>query len=184
MRHPLTLPTPWLRAVAQGLLLSLASAPHAHADDTELARGAYLVKAFGCADCHAPMKMGPQGPQTDLSRGLSGHPEGMHLGKPPKGQGPWMWGGAATNTAFWGPWGISYAANLTPDDETGLGAWRAEQFIATMRTGKHLGVGRPVLPPMPWPALGTLNDVDLRAMFTYLRSQPAVRNRVPEVRAP
>ena len=52
-------------------------------------------------------------------------------------------------TAWAGPWGVSYAANLTPDKRTGIGAWTADQFIKTMRTGKHLGVGRPVLPPMP-----------------------------------
>jgi mono/diheme cytochrome c family protein len=172
------------RTLAPTLTLALGFTPLAHADEAELARGAYLVKGFGCADCHAPMKPGPQGPQTDLSRGLSGHPEGMPLGQPPKAKGTWLWGGAATNTAFWGPWGISYAANLTPDAETGLGAWTPAQFTATMRTGKHLGVGRPVLPPMPWPALGTLNDADLRAMFAYLQSQPAVHNRVPAVRAP
>jgi len=48
-------------------------------------------------------------------------------------------------TARAGPWGVSYAANLTPNKRTGLGGWTADQFIRTMRTGKHLGVGRPVL---------------------------------------
>ena len=57
--------------------------------------------------------------------------------------------GAATNTAFAGPWGVSFTANLTPDKETGLGKWTEEMFIATMRTGRHQGKGRPMLPPMP-----------------------------------
>ena len=57
---------------------------------------------------------------------------------------------SATNTAWAGPWGVSFTANLTPDKETGLGDWTEEQFIATMRTGKHQGKGRPVLPPMPY----------------------------------
>src|SRR5262245_33382979 len=83
-------------------------------------RGEYLVRVVGCSDCHTPMKMGPQGPEPDMSRFLSGHPE--HVGPLPaaQAQGPWLWAGAATNTAFAGPWGVSYAANLTPDQNTGL----------------------------------------------------------------
>ena len=69
---------------------------------------------------------------------------------PPKLSGPWAWSGAATNTAFAGPWGVSFTANLTPDDETGLGKWTAETFIAALRTGRHEGKGRPILPPMPY----------------------------------
>ena len=84
-----------------------------------------------------------------------------------------------TNTAFAGPWGTSFTANLTPDDETGLGKWTAETFIATLRTGRHEGKGRPLLPPMPWPMIRTLTDEDLRAVFAYLQSLPPIRNRVP-----
>lgn len=145
----------------------------------EIAKGRYLVNAMGCSDCHAPLKMGPNGPAPDMSRGLSGHPEGTALPPPPAAQGPWTWGGSATNTAFWGPWGISYAANLTPDKTTGIGSWTLKEFMAALRQGKHLGVGRPILPPMPWPAFGQLNDRDLKAIFSYLRSQPAIANEVP-----
>jgi hypothetical protein len=53
-------------------------------------------------------------------------------------------------TAFVGPWGISYTANLTPDSATGIGAWSEAAFINTIRSGKHLGNGRDILPPMPW----------------------------------
>ena len=84
-----------------------------------------------------------------------------------------------TNTAFAGPWGTSFTANLTPDDETGLGKWTGETFIATLRTGRHEGKGRPLLPPMPWPMIRTLTDEDLRAVFAYLQSLPPIRNRVP-----
>ena len=87
--------------------------------------------------------------------------------------------GAVTNTAFAGPWGVSFTANLTPDVETGLGAWTEEMFIATMRTGRHQGKGRPLLPPMPYPSVGGLNDQDIKSVFAYLRSSPPVRNRVP-----
>ncbi len=143
-------------------------------------RGAYLVKAGACADCHTPWKLGPSGPEPDESRGLSGHPEGLVLPAPPQPQGPWIMATAATNTAWAGPWGVSYTANLTPDAETGIGNWTERQFVETLRSGRHLGRGRAILPPMPWPALSHLNDEDLGAIFAYLRSRPAVKNRVPE----
>ena len=103
---------------------------------------------------------------------------------PQLGSGPWVWAGAATNTAFAGPWGVSYASNLTPDNETGIGKWREQEFIGALRTGRHLGVGRPIMPPMPWPAYKNLSDADLKALFAYLRSQPAVRNKVPDYQPP
>lgn len=165
-------------ALLSAALLVLVDPALAQGRD-EIVRGAYLVKAMGCADCHAPLKMGPNGPAPDLSRGLSGHPQDMVLPPAPPAQGPWLWGGAGSNTAFWGPWGVSYAANLTPDRDTGLGAWRTEDFIGAMRTGRHLGVERPILPPMPWEPLGHLSDSDLKAMLAYLQSRPAVPNRVP-----
>jgi hypothetical protein len=74
---------------------------------------------------------------------------------------------------------VSFTANLTPDPETGLGKWTEEMFIATMRTGRHQGKGRPLLPPMPFENLGALNDEDIRSVFAYLQSLPPVRNRVP-----
>ena len=83
-------------------------------------------------------------------------------------------------TAFVGPWGMSYSSNLTPDKETGIGTWRVGDFIQAMRTGKHLGVGRPIVPPMPWQSVGTLSDKDLQAIFAYRMSRPAVSNRVPD----
>jgi hypothetical protein len=84
-------------------------------------------------------------------------------------------------TSFVGPWGISYAANLTPDSATGIGAWTEDVFMKTLRTGKHLGMenGRPILPPMPWEFIGKMTDEDLSAVFAYLRNLPAISNRVP-----
>jgi hypothetical protein len=43
-----------------------------------------------------------------------------------------------------------------------------------------MGVSRPILPPMPWGAFRNLNDEDLKSIYAYLRTVPAVRNRVPE----
>jgi len=146
---------------------------------TPVQRGAYLVRAMGCNDCHTPWKLGTKGPEPDMSRELSGHPADLVMPPAPKLSGPWTWSGGVTNTAFAGPWGTSFTANLTPDAETGLGKWTAETFIATLRTGRHEGKGRPLLPPMPWPMIRQLTDEDLRAVFAYLQSLPPIRNRVP-----
>nr|HET7859806.1 c-type cytochrome [Caldimonas sp.] len=144
-------------------------------------RGEYLVVTGACADCHTPMKMGANGPEPDMSRMLSGHPEGLVMPPAPKlPPGPWLVVSSATNTAWAGPWGVSFTANLTPDDDTGLGRWTVKQFIETIRTGRHLGVGRPVLPPMPIPSYRHFSDADLAAIFAYLQSIPPVRNRVPQ----
>lgn len=149
-------------------------------DPVRVERGAYLVRVMGCNDCHTPFKPGPRGPEPDMSRALSGHPSDLVMPPPPAlPPGPWVWVGSATNTAFAGPWGVSFTANLTPDPETGLGKWTEEMFVTALRTGRHQGKGRPILPPMPWPFYRSLSDEDLRAVFAYLQSLPPMRNRVP-----
>lgn len=146
----------------------------------EVERGRYLVTSFGCTDCHTPWIMGPNGPMPDDSRFLSGHPADLVMPPAPKLEpGPWVMSASATNTAWAGPWGVSFTANLTPDEETGLGRWSAQDFIDTLRNGRHQGRGRELLPPMPFPAIRNLSDDDLRAMYAYLRSIPALENRVP-----
>jgi hypothetical protein len=155
------------------------SAAPAAADEVE--RGLYLVTITGCNDCHTPFKLGPQGPEPDMIRMLSGHPEGMVLDPPTPAEGPpWIWSGAATNTAFAGPWGVSYATNLTPDEATGIGIWTAGIFEATLRGGRHSGQSRPILPPMPWQAYRELTDEDLHAIYAYLLTIPPIANHVPE----
>lgn len=181
MRRPGLTPLRCRAILPAVLLLVPMLAPASPAD--QIARGGYLVRAMGCADCHTPMTMGPQGPVPDFARGLSGHPQGMALPPAPAAQGPWGWGGALSKTAFWGPWGTSYASNLTPH-ASGLGGWTEAEFIGSMRNGKHRGSGRPVAPPMPWPAFSQLNDADLKAMFAYLMAQPAVSNEVPPYQPP
>jgi hypothetical protein len=149
-----------------------------------VARGKYLVTLAACSDCHTPLKLGANGPEPDMARYLSGHPATPTLPPPPElPEGPWNWTGAATLTAFAGPWGISYAANLTPH-ESGIKPWTEEQFVAAMRTGEHLGKGRPILPPMPWHYYGQMTDHDLRAVFAYLKSVPPVDNLVPSPAPP
>ena len=85
-------------------------------------------------------------------------------------------------TAFVGPFGISYAANLTSDSTTGIGSWQESNFINAMRTGKHMGIptARPILPPMPWPGLAKLTDEDLKSVFAFLKSTTPISNRVPQ----
>jgi mono/diheme cytochrome c family protein len=151
----------------------------------KIVRGKYLVTIAGCNDCHTPLKMGPTGPEPDMSRMLSGHPESMELPPAPTlPAGPWLVTVAATNTAWSGPWGVSYTANLTPDEETGLGKWTLRNFTDTLRTGRHMGRGRAILPPMPIPMYKNFTDQDMDAIFSYLRTIAAVRNHVPEPLAP
>ena len=147
----------------------------------QIARGKYLVDIMGCHDCHTPMKMGPKGPEIDMTRALSGHPEQVVMPPAPTlPPGPWVASIGATFTAFASPAGTVFTRNLTPDKETGLGDWTVEEFIATMKTGRERGKGRPVLPPMPVQNLRNLSDPDIRALFAYLQSIPAIKNRIPQ----
>lgn len=151
---------------------------HSPAED-RVARGKYLVQFGSCHDCHTPHKMGPMGPEPDMTRMLSGHPSDLTMPPPPAASGPWIWHGAGSMTAFAGPWGVSFTANLTPDKETGLGNWTEDMFVRALRTGRHEGQGRPILPPMPNQWISKLSDEDLKAVFAYLQSIPPVHNKVP-----
>jgi hypothetical protein len=190
IRHPvrLTASAAALATLAALGLVFASPAPAAESDGLAVekaARGKYLVATSGCMDCHTPMKMGPKGVEFDLSRMLSGHPESLQMPPVPTlPQGPWLVISSATNTAFAGPWGVSFTANLTPDPDTGLGQWTVQHFKDTIRTGRHMGRGRPVLPPMPIPVYNNFTDDDLESIFAYLRTIPPVKNRVPEPWAP
>ena len=144
-------------------------------------RGRDLVWSIGCNDCHTPKKMGPRGPELDESRLLSGHRESPELPAPPTlPPGPWGIVTSLELTAWSGPWGTTYAFNLTPDENTGIGIWTEDMFIRALRTGRHMGVSRKIQPPMPWEVYGRLPDEDLKAIYAYLRSIPPVHNRVPD----
>lgn len=150
--------------------------------DELIARGKYLIETTGCHDCHTPKTFGPEGMKLDETKLLSGHPEDFQLYSVDTSVvGPGKW--TLTNdhlTAWVGPWGMSFASNLTPDNATGLGAVSEEMFIKTLREGKMKGVGRQILPPMPYEVFGKMTDDDLRAMYAYLHSIPAVNNKVHE----
>lgn len=152
----------------------------------QVARGKHLVNFGACHDCHTPWKHDPAigAKAPDMSRMLSGHPEGA---PDPGGKlgpdditviGP-------TFTSFRMPFGVVHAANLTPDMETGTGTWTEEMFLGVFRKARHMGGdGRPVLPPMPWPMTASLPDEDIKAIFAYLRTVPPIRNAVPVANPP
>ena len=144
-------------------------------------RGEYLVGILGCNDCHSPKRMGPKGPEIIPELMLSGYPSDRPIGKPtPEAlRDGWALFNADL-TAGAGPWGISFAANLTPDD-SGIGAWSFEQFKRALTEGKSKGLadGRMLLPPMPWTNYVHMKDGDLQAVFQYLKSIKPVRNVVP-----
>ncbi|HYI91244.1 MAG TPA: diheme cytochrome c-553 [Beijerinckiaceae bacterium] len=147
----------------------------------QLKRGEYLVTIGLCHDCHTPSIAGPDGPGPDMKRALSGHPQDVVVKGPASLAEPWAGAVSPTLTAWSGPWGVSFSANLTPDADTGvLRDFTEQQFIQTLRTGRHQGQGRQILPPMPWPFIGKMTDDDLKAVFAYLRHIPAVRNKVPD----
>ena len=158
--------------------------PAAGSKSNAVSRGQYLVAIMSCNDCHTPLKMGASGPEPDMTRLLSGHPEGIKLPPPPAPSGPWIWSGVGSNSAFAGPWGITYSANLTPEKNTGLGIWTDAMFVTAMRQGKHMATSRPIQPPMPWQWIGKATDEDLKAIFAYLKSVPPIANHVPVYQEP
>ncbi|MDZ4071953.1 MAG: c-type cytochrome [Sediminibacterium sp.] len=151
--------------------------------DELIARGKYLVTVSGCNDCHSPKIMTPMGPIPDTTRLMSGYPS--EKGIPTLSEAlakDQSWVKMSHDvTAFAGPWRMTFGANLTPDEATGIGNWTEEVFVKTIRTGKHLGQegGRPVMPPMPWYMIAKMTDEDLSSMYQYLMSLPAISNRVP-----
>lgn len=118
-----------------------------------VARGDYLTWTSGCNDCHTP---GALYGAPDTTRKLSGSEVGWR-----------------------GPWGVSYARNLTPDDETGLGKWSEKDIVTAIRQG-HRPDGSPLMPPMPWPAFAHFDSVDAYSIAAYLKSLPPISHKVPD----
>jgi hypothetical protein len=165
-------------------VLSVAEFDEARAEaqkEEMIKRGGYLVSVAACHDCHSPKIMTPHGPEPDPNRLLSGHPQDEVL--PPAGKGAGTDGWVRFNmglTAAVGPWGTSFAANLTPD-ATGTGNWTFENFETAIRKGKFKGLpqGRDLLPPMPWQVYQNFTDEDLKSIFVYIKSLPPIQNVVP-----
>ena len=151
--------------------------------ESQVKWGERLVFIGGCNDCHTPKKIGPHGPEgNDMSLMLSGHPAQT----PPanfdaKDAGKKGLIVTSTFTAWTGPWGTTYAANLT-SDSTGIGTWKEEQFIKALREKKWMGLEgtRPLMPPMSMMPACEMNDDELKAIFAYLKTTPPVKNVIPE----
>ena len=154
--------------------------------ESQIAHGEHLVFIAGCHDCHTPKKMGPHGPELDMDLALSGHPAQMPAPDVDRKEIESK-GLATTNTltAWVGPWGISFAANLT-SDPTGIGNWEESHFMTAIREGKFKGLAnnRSLLPPMPWEMIGKMTDEELKAVFAYLKSTKPIKNIVPPAEPP
>jgi Cytochrome c len=143
--------------------------------------GEHLVTIGGCNDCHTPKKMGPNGPEDDMSLMLSGHPAQQPPvafdAKEAAKKGLVV---TQTFTSWTGPWGVTYAANLT-SDSTGIGMWKEEQFIKSLKEKKWMGLDntRPLMPPMSMMPATKMSDDELKAIFAYLKSTPPIKNVSP-----
>jgi hypothetical protein len=158
------------------------SAPPELTGDQLVKRGEYLVEVMGCNDCHSPKQNGPQGPVVIPELLLSGYPADRPYQKPDPGlikQGWVLLNEDFTSGA--GPWGVSFAANLT-SDQTGIGNWAEDNFKRALKEGRFKGLEgtRMLLPPMPWINFKNITDDDVSAIFAYLKSTNPVKNVVPE----
>lgn len=139
-----------LLTLAAGAFLAASGA---FAAEEQVERGKYLVTVAGCNDCHTP---------------------GYFLGKPDFSR---TLGGSDVGFGVPGV-GTVVGRNLTPDKETGLGAWTDEQVISAFTAGIRPD-GRKLAPIMPWMELAHLDREDALAIVAYLRSLPPVKNAVP-----
>jgi hypothetical protein len=150
-------------------------------DEALIKRGEYLVSIMGCEDCHSPKKMGPQGPQIEVNLRFSGYPASRPLGKvdPDVIKNGWALF-SPDLTAAVGPWGVSFAGNIS-SDATGIRNWTEAQFKKALTQGKLKGLDntRSLLPPMPWQNYKSLKDDDVKAIFAFLKSTKPVKNVVP-----
>jgi len=150
--------------------------------DSQVKWGEHLVKVGGCNDCHTPKKMGPNGPENDMSLMLSGHPaQTPPADFDPKEAAKKNLIITQTFTSWVGPWGTTYAANLT-SDSTGIGNWKEEQFVKCLREKKWMGLDntRPLMPPMSMMPATEMSEDELKAIFAYLKTTPAIKNVIPQ----
>ncbi len=160
--------------------------PDFYGYESQVKWGEHLVTVLGCHDCHTPKKMTDKGPELELTLALSGHSEKMPVPevdrKKFEGKGYIV---TSDFTSWVGPWGISYAANLTPD-ETGTGNWTEEQFLTALKKKimKGLPGTRPMLPPMAMMPFDQMRDDELKAIFAYLKTVPPIKNIVPQPTPP
>lgn len=152
-------------------------------ENFQIEMGKSLAIGNGCMHCHSPKVLAHDELVPDPKRFFSGHPSDEKLPDIPEeliGPGKWFGSYTAGFTAWGGPWGVSYAANLTPDKETGIGTWKVGNFINVIRLGIHSSLTRTLMPPMPWDEIAELSDEDLKAIFKYLKTLKPIKNKVPE----
>lgn len=146
--------------------------------ESQVKWGEHLVTIGGCNDCHTPKKMTPMGPVDDSTLLLSGHPESLPAPdvdrKATESKGLVV---TSDFTAWIGPWGITYSANLTPDD-SGTGKWTESQFLYALKNSisKGLAGSRPLMPPMSMMPVKHMTDDELKAIFAYLRTVKPIKN--------
>lgn len=146
--------------------------------ESQVKWGEHLVTIGGCNDCHTPKKMTPMGPVDDSTLLLSGHPENLPAPdvdrKATESKGLVV---TSDFTAWIGPWGITYSANLTPDD-SGTGKWTESQFLYAIKNSvsKGLAGSRPLMPPMSMMPVKHMTDDELKAIFAYLRTVKPIKN--------
>ena len=146
-------------------------------------RGKLITEIYGCVDCHSPKIKEGEFLINDPDKLFSGHPGDNKLPQfPPDIIGPNKWRGLFTDsmTAWGGPWGISYSANLTPDKETGIGKLSENNFLSILNLGIHSDMNRKLMQPMPWKEISELDDDNLKAVYRYLKTVKPVKNKVPE----
>lgn len=160
-----------LTTTGQPMVRGGTAGPAAAPGGDPVARGKFLAEVLACGDCHTPK--GPDG-RADPAFLFAGH----RASDPYATWNDSLWDAgmgmivSPSGTAFAGPWGVTFARNLTPDRTTGIGGWNEEAFIYNLREGT-------LKPPMPALAYGNLSDDDLKAIFAYLQSLPPVKNLVP-----
>ena len=166
-----------LIALSATVYMAQTKAPAAAPGNADqVARGKYLILIQDCNGCHTPFVNG----EPDLKRMFMGHPESEKITGPPTKAAGWPTAISNSNTAWSTPVGLAFTSNLTSDPETGIGKWTEDMFVKAIRTGKHLGAGRPIMPPMPWKMYSNATDADLKAIFAYLRTVPPIKNKVPD----
>ncbi|GJM16667.1 MAG: hypothetical protein DHS20C13_19940 [Thermodesulfobacteriota bacterium] len=164
--------------------------PPTKADDQEevyrkynVERGRRLVELGGCSQCHTPKIKTALGYKPDKDLFLSGYPSDEPLPDLPYAE---IIAGEAENkfyttdaTIWVGRWGVSFAPNLTPDPETGIGNLTEEDFIEIFRGNKHFAEGAEVVSPMPVNVYSQLSFFELRSIFIYLQTIEPIPNDVP-----
>lgn len=129
----------------------------------KIAYGKYMWNASGCSECHTKQEKGE-------------HLEGMEM--------------AGGFEFILGPMGIVRSSNLTPDEETGIGTWTEENFLARFHVYSDSSYNSPLVQKgamqtvMPWTMYAQMKDEDLSAIFAFIKTLKPVKNAVEKFSPP